>query len=82
MEHQALIVRLLVAYIDGDRLATVSAWGLDAAISVQGSAHTERFHAQFPHHQRFRASTRYAVGTAENGFTIRSSVRPDCRTNE
>src|SRR4029079_3823471 len=38
-------------------------------------------HAQFAYHQRSSARTRYAVGTAENGLTIRSSSLPALRTS-
>ena len=37
-------------------------------------------HAQFAYHQRPPACTRYAVGTAENGFAMRSSP-PSCKTS-
>ena len=50
--------------------------------SVCSAAHTPKAsHAQFAYHHRLSANTRYAVGTAENGFAMRISRACDCSTN-
>ena len=52
MKQEALVIGPLGAYVERDRLTTIRAGGLDAAIRAHGAQIPSASHAQLPYHHR------------------------------